>query len=258
MATSHNDVKLVCQQFTGLVDDIKTIYIKVLKGEISIACGSEEIRALLVEHEASRVPDKTNLVSLFPNGDLFIHLNQTYFSTSSSYEHLINLNFTLTPSPSGHKAVILIHPNVVVNDASIEYGSIRQVSKSLLSSFDLSPLQYVARPIFKGRDITHECIIKEHNIQWDLSRKLDKPIEIRVHPGDKLTFYATDNLDYTVTSCNNKYEIPLNPTYDLVLIDGHRAEIIIAVPGDYYFVSRPHKRQLKIYVHVKKCPHHVL
>lgn len=242
LITSFNDLKLTCHQLTGLVLDIKDIYNRFLQNQITIECASVEIRGLLCEHDEYLVKDKTNIVSLFPEGQPFIHLNQTYYSPSSSHEYQVNLNVTMTPSPSGYRPILLIHPNVVVND-------------TVTDLFDISPLQYSVRPIFKGRDVTQECLVKEHFIDWSY-QQITSPLRLVVHPDDRIIFQGRDGLDYTVTSCNSRYEIPINPDYDLTLLDGNKAVVILGKPGDYYFVSRPHKKHLQLYVHVKKCPFH--
>jgi len=236
---ARSDLRITCDQLTVLVGDIKAIYTRFLANQIDIHNAREEIKSLLRDHEKILNRDKTNIVSLFPDDLPFIHINQTYFTLSSSYEHQVNLNITLTPSSSRHRTVILVYPNVVVNDT--------------LS--DLSPLQYSIRPIFKGRDVTYECLVTRHHVDWSYNQ-CKSPLQLRVHPGDKIIFHARDGLDYTITSTNSQYEIPINPTYDLTILAGNRVEIILNKPGDYYFVSRPHKKYLRLYVHVKNCPYH--
>jgi plastocyanin len=244
-SSHYTDLKLACNQLVVLVSEIKSIYERVLAEKITIATACGEIRALLGEHNSERVPHKTDIVSLFPEGDLFVHINQTYYAPSSVHEYHVNLNFTLTPSPSGHRSVLLVHPNVVVNDAVTDL-------------FDLAPLQFTVRPIFKGRDVTQECLQKEHHVEWSLREtpSTTGPKYLKVHPGDRIIFHARDGLDYTVTSCNSRYEVPINPPHDLILLDGNQSEIILTQPGDYYFISRPHNKRLQLYVHVKSCPYH--
>ena len=242
--SSFPDLKLTCIQLTGLVTEIKAIYTRFLGGRINCQTAANEIQGLLQEHAGNLVAGKTNIISLFPDELPFVHINQTYYSPSSQYEHHVNLNITLTPSPSGHRVVLLVHPNIVVND-------------TITDLFDLSTLQYSVRPVFKGRDVTKECLVKEHHIDWSiLSERSSSPQHIIVHPGDKIIFHARDGLDYTITSANLRYEIPINPDFDLTLLADHQAEVILDRRGDHYFVSRPHKKRLQLYVHVKSCPYH--
>lgn len=240
--SSFSDLKVSCNQLTALVVEIKAIYSRFLSRQINSQTASNEIQGLLQEHTENLVTDKTNIVSLFPDSLPFIHINQTYFAPSSRHEHHVNLNITLTPSPSGCHVVILVHPNIVVNDSSADL-------------FDLSTLQYSVRPVFKGRDTTKECLVKEHHVDWSCQQK-SAPLHINIHPGDKIIFHARDGLDYTITSANSRYEIPVNPDFDLTLLADHQAEVILNRPGDHYFVSRPHKKHLQLYVHVKSCPYH--
>jgi hypothetical protein len=239
---SYHDYKITCIQYTGLVNEIKEIYGKCLTKCLPLEEGRQEILALLHEHEDKLLRQKTNIVSLFPHDDLFIHINQTYFSLTT-YEQHVNLNMTLTPSPSGHRIVLLVHPNIVIND-------------SLGELFDLDPHQYVVRPIYQGKDATHSCVINDHHVDWSYYQ-CKAPLYLQVHPHDKIIFHARDNLDYTVTSSNSRYEIPINPLYDLRISPDHDGEVILDQPGNYYFVSRQHKKSLQLYVHVKDCPYHV-
>lgn len=239
-----NDLKLACQNLNQLVNQIKAIYHRYLTENFDCHYAVSEIKALLAEYDEQRVPDKTNIVSLFPEEQPFIHINQSYYSPSSSHEHQINLVLTFTPSPSGHRITILVHPNIAVNDAYVDF-------------LELTPLKYAALPIFRGRDVTHECTFKEHQVEWSLRRvKGGSSIKINAHPGDKIIFYSTDGLDYTVTSCNEKGDIPINPDNDLALLEGRKCEVIIDHPGDYYFTSRAHKKLLRLHVHIKSCPYH--
>ena len=237
-----SDLNLVRLTLTNLVSEVKHLYEEYLFGRINAERASDEIRGVLKEHSENLVPDLNSMVILFPEGLPFLHINQTYYAPSSYHEYRVNLNFALTPTPSGNRSVFLVHPNVVIND-------------SQTTLFDMSPLEYTVRPIFKGRDTTKECLVKEHHLDWTCHQK-SLPLYLCVHPGDRIIFHAKDGLDYTVTSCNSRYEIPVNAKYDLTLLDGNQAEITFNEVGDYYFVSRPHQRQLQLYVHVKSCQSH--
>lgn len=214
----------------NLIKDIRHYYNLSLNGMRQKKC-IFEIQGLLAEYDKYLLP-KTNIVSLFPEGKPFIHINRSYFLGKE-----VNLNLTLTPSPSNKKSIYLIHPNIVINDDSENH----------LLSFLETGIKSAVLPVFRTQESLEECLRKTHYIHWENEKSL------RLHPGDKIVF--TSKADSTITSCNDKWQILVAPEYDLIILKDQNVDITLLKPGDYYFTSR-HQKNIHLYIHVRNCRYH--
>lgn len=214
-----------------IIPNIIEIYQDTLLKRYDFNFARNHIHSLLRLKETMLCPHFPSIVSLFPDNQVYIHINQVYQCTPTS--PYLGLCFTLTPSPSHKHPILLVHPNVVINDTSSRL-------------FDLSYNQYTIRPIFFNKASSQQET-HEHIITWICQ---DHPYYLKVKTGDKIIFHSQDERNTTVTSADYKYQIPINPDYDLTLLPGKRGEVILTQPGDYFFVSRPHKKSRRLHVEV--------
>lgn len=200
------------ERLRDIAKQITSIYFSFLKGQIDIPSAKEKIVAWLPNPQSG-------IVEIFPDGKPYIHINLVI----DNY----NLVFTLTPSPSRVQPVLLVHPGVVIYDC-----------EPLVNS-DIN--HYTCLKIYKEEK--EEEVIEQQTITW--ASGLNKKIVI--HEGDEIVFTCPQQ--ETITSCDDKRRIPLEPRYDIFL-DHETSKIIFSQVGRYFFTSRSHRKSILLEVEV--------